>query len=134
MAISMQNPNTVHPPVGRYHHVARVRASEFLFLAGQVAIDDAGEMVGVGDMGAQTTQAWRNVGKVLEGVGASYANIVQIRTYLVGADGLPSYLDARSEFFDEVFPNGVGPPNTLVFVAALFEEEMLVEIEVVAAL
>ena len=54
--------------------------------------------------------------------------------YVVGQENLESYLDGRAAVFTEIFPEGVGPPNTLVFVDALFEPEMLVEIEVVAAL
>ena len=130
---TLLNPSTVHPPVGRYHHVARVRASEFLFLAGQVAVDDDGSMVGVGDAGAQTRKAYENIGKVLEGVGASFSDVTHINTYLVGRENLQSYMDERAKVFDEIFPEGVGPPNTLVFVDALFEDEMLVEIQVVAA-
>ena len=131
--IFLSNPSSVHPPVGRYHHLARVEASELLFLAGQVAIDGDGNFVGEGDAGAQTRQAYANIGKILEEAGASFSDIVQINTYLVGQENLQSYLDGRAEVFDEIFPGGVGPPNTLLFVAGLFEEEMLVEIEIVAA-
>ena len=131
---TLTNPPGVHPPVGRYHHLARVKASEFLFLAGQVGLDEDGNMVGLGDAGAQTRQAYKNIAKILEDAGASLNDVVQITTYLVGQDNLQSYLDARAALFDDVFPGGVGPPNTLVFVDALFEKEMLVEVAVVAAL
>ena len=132
--ISISNPPSVHPPVGRYHHLARVRASEFLFLAGQIAIDEDGNFVGEGDAGAQTRQAYANIGKILEEAGAGFGHLVQINTYLVGQENLQSYLDGRADVFAEIFSEGVGPPNTLVFVDALFEPEMLVEIAVVAAL
>ena len=130
----MSNPKGVHQPVGRYHHLARVKASEFLFLAGQVAIDDNGDFVGEEDAGAQTRQAYANIGNILAAAGAGFGHLVQINTYLVGQGNLDSYLAGRADVFAEIFPEGVGPPNTLVFVDALFEPKMLVEIEVVAAL
>ena len=130
---SLSNPKGVHPPVGRYHHLARAKASELLFLAGQVAVDEDGSMIGEGDAGAQTRKAFENVGVVLEGAGASFDDIVQITTYLVGRESLPSYFDSRAQVFDEIFPNGDYPPNTLLIIGGLVDEKMLVEIEVVAA-
>ena len=130
---TLTNPPGVHPPVGRYKHLARVRASEFLFLAGQVGLDKHGTIVGPGDTGSQTKQAYKNIATILENAGASLNDIVQITTYIVGQENLQSYLDARTELFAEVFPEGIGPPNTLVFIDALFEKEMLVEVAVVAA-
>lgn len=129
----LTNPSGVHPPVGRYKHLARVRASEFLFLAGQVGLDEHGTIVGLGDAGIQTRQAYKNISAILENAGSSLNDIVQITTYIVGQENLQSYLDARTDLFTEVFPEGIGPPNTLVFIDALFEKEMLVEVAVVAA-
>jgi enamine deaminase RidA (YjgF/YER057c/UK114 family) len=111
-----------------------VKASELLFLAGQVGLDEDGSIVGPGDAGAQTRQAYDNIARILEAAGASLDDVVQITTYLVGRENLQSYLDARAALFDGVFSGGVGPPNTLVFVDALLEEEMLVEVAVAAAL
>lgn len=130
---TLTNPPGVHPPVGRYKHLARVKASEFLFLAGQVGLDENGTIVGLGDAGAQTRQSYRNIATILGNAGASLNDIVQVTTYIVGQENLQSYLDARSDLFAEVFPGGIGPPNTLVFIDALFEKEMLVEVTVIAA-
>ena len=131
---SLQNPTGVHAPVGRYSHLARVRAGELLFLAGQVALDADGMLVGEGDAGAQTVQAYRNIGKVLESAGASFADIVQITTYCVGRQSVQPYLDARATLFDEIFPEGQTPPNTLLVISGLVDETMLIEIMAVAAL
>jgi enamine deaminase RidA (YjgF/YER057c/UK114 family) len=83
---SLENPDAVHPPVGRYSHLARFKASETLVLAGQVAIDLEGRLVGEGDLAAQTRQVFDNIGRILEGAGASFDNVVEFTTYVVGRD------------------------------------------------
>lgn len=128
------NPPDVPDPVGMYSHIVRVEAKELLFLAGQVAVDADGNTLGKGDAGAQTLIAYEYIGNILADAGASYKDIVQVRTYIVGQENLPSYLDARKELFEKIYADGVYPPNTLVFVQALFEPDMLVEIEVIAAI
>jgi enamine deaminase RidA (YjgF/YER057c/UK114 family) len=117
-----------------YSHLVRVEAKELLFLAGQVAVDADGNTVAKGDAGAQTRIAYEHIGGILADAGASYKDIVQVRTYLVGQENLQSYLDEREKLFNEIYADGVYPPNTLVFVAALFEPDMLVEVEIIAAI
>lgn len=128
------NPPDVPAPVGMYSHLVRVEAGELLFLAGQVAVDGEGNTIGKGDAGAQTRAAYLHIGRILASAGASYEDIVQVRTYLVGRENLQPYLDARKALFEEIYPDGAFPPNTLVFVEGLFEQDMLVEIEIVAAI
>jgi enamine deaminase RidA (YjgF/YER057c/UK114 family) len=124
----------VHHPVGRYAHLARVKAEELLFLAGQVSVDENGDVVGKGDAGAQTLKAYRNIGTILESAGASFANVVQLTTYVVGRESVQPYLDARTDLFAEIFPDGSYPPNTLLVISGLVDPDMLVEVMAVAAL
>ena len=128
------NPSVVHTPVGRYSHLAQVKASEMLFLAGQVGLDDDGKLVGEGDVGAQTRKAFQNIGKILDSAGASYSNIVQLTTYLVSQEYVQPYIDSRIKLFDEIFPGGDYPPNTLLIISGLLGDEMLIEVTAVAAL
>ena len=130
----LANASGVSPPVGMYFHLARVKASEFLFLAGQVARDEGGNAVGKGGAGEQTRQAYENIGRILRSAGASYSNIVQVSTYVVGRASVQPYLDARTELFKEIYPDGDYPPNTLLVIDGLFAEDMLIEITAVAAL
>ena len=131
---SLTNPAGVHPPVGRYSHLAQVKAGELLFLAGQFAIDIEGNLVGEGDAAEQTRKAYENIREVLKSAGASFDNVVQLTTYLVGRESVQPYLDARTEVFAEIYPDGQYPPNTLLVISGLMTEEMLVEITAVAAL
>lgn len=111
-----------------------VSAGRLLFVAGQVALDLQGNLVGKGDAAAQTRQAFENIGQVLEGAGASFNNVVELTTYVVGRDSVQGFIKGRTDLFPKLFPNGDYPPNTLLIVNGLVREEFLVEIKAVAAL
>ena len=78
-----------HPrPEGLLHNpgfsqVVVAVGTRTIHTAGQVSIDERGELVGPGDLAAQTAQAMRNIGLALTAAGASYADIVKITTYVV---------------------------------------------------
>ena len=121
-------------PMGAYSQAVRVTPGELVYLAGQVGTDAAGNLVGPGDVAAQTRQAFENLGAVLREVGASFANVVEFTTYLVGRESVAPFIQARTEVFPVLFPNGDYPPNTLLLVSGLVAEEFLVEIKAVAVL
>ena len=60
--INIYNPAKLGPPMGQYHHVTRVKASEFLFIAGMLAGNSKGEIVGEVDFDAQAMQVFANIG------------------------------------------------------------------------
>jgi|ERR1700712_301540 len=101
-----------------------------IYTAGQVSIDERGELVGGDDLAAQTAQAMRNVGLALAAAGAGYADIVKITTYVVKyrPEQRAVIGKARAPFF----ASGEPPASTLVGVAALALPDWLVEIEAVA--
>ena len=107
------NPPNVPGPVGMYSHIARVDAKELLFLAGQVAVDENGEVLAKDDAGAQTRIAYERVGAILADAGATYQDIVQVRTYLVGTENRQSYLDEREKLFGEIYADRVFPRTRL---------------------
>ncbi len=121
-------------PLGAYSQAIRVRAGELIYLAGQVGIDRSGNLPGDGDVAAQTRQTFENLGQVLRAVGASFSNVVEFTTYLVGREAVQPFLEARAALFSTLFPDGDYPPNTLLVVDGLVREDFLVEIKAVAAL
>ena len=78
------NTDKAPQPIGAYSQAIRTAPGELLFMAGQVAVDSDGNLVGPGDMVAQTRQVFQNLGGVLAGVGASFSNVVEFTTYVVG--------------------------------------------------
>ena len=81
--INIYNPKELGAPMGQYTHVTRVRANEFLFVAGMLSGDAAGNVIGEGEFEVQTAQVFRNIEAALKSAGASWANVVKFTTYLV---------------------------------------------------
>lgn len=112
-----------------YSHVVAA-SGRMIFVAGQIALDKDGNLVGAGDLRAQTTQVLGNVKAALAAAGATFADVVKQNTYVVGLspDKLPIIREVRSQFFPAENP----PASTLVGVTALAMEGLLIEVEVVA--
>ncbi len=128
------NSSEAPQPLGAYSQGVRVKCGELLFVAGEVALDAAGNLVGAGDVAVQTHQVFHNLSQVLNRSGATLRNVVEFTTYLVGRDSIQPFLNARAALFPSLFPDGDYPPNTLLVVSGLVREEFLVEIKAVAAL
>ncbi len=130
--VTYVNPPSAPPVQGMYSHVARMAPGELAFIAGQVAIDAKGNPVGVGDLAAQVNQVFENLGKILKDLGTDFELVVQFTTYLTNADGIPTWMSARSALFPKLFPGGKYPPNTLLVIDRLVKPEFLLEIEAIA--
>lgn len=131
--IEMTNPTKLHKPVGPYCQVAKVKASEYVFLAGQTSTDEEGRTVGIGDFEAQCKQVLANVEIALQSVGATWSNVVHFTNYLVSPDDQPKFVKFRLSFFPKVFPKGY-PPNTLLYVHRLLRSEFLLEVQAIAVI
>lgn len=132
--IKIINPDTLGKPLGQYSQITRVKASEFLFIAGQLATDKAGQIVGADDFDAQCGQVFANIEAALKSQGATFANVVEFTTYLVHSQDIPKFMKFRQREFGRMFPNGIYPPNTLLMVDRLVGEPFLIEVATVAAL
>ena len=115
----------VHKTTG-YSHAAR--AGGLIFLAGQVAQDVEGNVVGRGDIESQAVQIFENLKAVLASAGATLDDVVKMTTYTTNVAYRPKIAEVRSRYFKTYFP-----PNTFVVVASLATPEYLLEIEAVAA-
>ena len=132
--IKIENPDALGKPLGQYSHLTRVKASEFVFIAGQVGVDKTGAIVGIDDFNAQCVQTFKNIEAALASVGASWGNVVQFTTYLVHSQDIPKFMKFRLREFPKMFANGAYPPNTLLMIDRLVQEGLLVEVQAVAAL
>ena len=128
------NTDRAPQPIGAYSQAIRTVPGELLFIAGQVAVDLDGNPVGAGDMAAQVRQVFANLGGILESVDATFSNVVEFTTYVVGRDSVQSYIAGRTDVYPEIFPDADYPPNTLLVVDGLARDEFLLEIKAVAAL
>ena len=131
--VRIVNPDALGKPLGQYSHMTRVKAAEFLFIAGQVSVDKDGKTVGPDDFDAQCVQTFANLEAALKSAGAGWANVVEFTTYLVHSQDIPKFMTYRKREFPRLFPNGAYPPNTLLIVDRLVHEAFLIEVQTVAA-
>ena len=129
MHISRSNPSTVASPIGTYSHAVRVETEEavWIYVSGQIAQDAQGNLVGRGDLAAQTDQVFENLVHVLDDNGATFGDVVKIQTFITTMDGLQASREVRSRYLPDE-----PPASTAVQVAALMVPEALIEVEVVA--
>ena len=133
--IEIFNPATVSQPAGTYSHVARVPAgARLVVIAGQVAIGPDGKLVAVDDIEGQCPQVFDNIGAALEAAGARWANVIQTMTFLTRREDIPRLRAWRTREFRRFWPEGRYPPSTLLVVSGLASEEMLVEVQALAAI
>jgi len=83
------NPPSLPRPMG-YSHIAEVLNGRTLYISGQVAFDQSGNLVGPNDLRAQTHQVFTNLKVALEAVGADFNSVVKLTYYLLG--GSPEFL------------------------------------------
>jgi enamine deaminase RidA (YjgF/YER057c/UK114 family) len=131
--LTIYSPDTLGKPLGQYSQITRVKASEFLFIAGQLATERGGAIVGADDFDEQCTQVFANIAAALQSAGAGWRNVVQFTTYLVHSQDIPKFMAFRLREFPKMFSNGVYPPNTLLMVDRLVQEPFLVEVQTIAA-
>lgn len=132
--ITAFNPPTLATPQSPFSKAVRVKASEFVFVAGMGPIDKDGKIIGAGDIEAQAAQVFHNIGEALKAAGAGWQNVVQFTTFLRDSDDIAKLGAFRAKNFPAWFPNGVYPTNTLVIAQRFSHESYRLEVQTVAAL
>jgi reactive intermediate/imine deaminase len=123
------NPPTLATPPG-YTQVVEVTNGRTVYIAGQIALDASGEVVGPGDMQAQTEQVFKNLAAALAAVGATFADVVKMTMYLVDMTQLPLVRPIRDRYVNTEHP----PASTAVEIRRLAREEFLIEIDAIAVI
>jgi reactive intermediate/imine deaminase len=124
---SFLNPEALPPPAG-YSHVVDVAAGRLVYISGQVPLDWNGDLVGAGEVAAQTRQVFENLSTALAEAGASWSDVVKLGYFLVDVAHLQTVRSIRDEYVDTERP----PASTLVEVKRLFRDDVLIEIEAIA--
>lgn len=125
-SIERINPDGLTKPT-TYSHVVKV--GNLLFIAGQVAFDSAGNLVGENDMKAQVRQVLENLKTALASQRAEFSNVVKINIFTTDVEAFLGSAEVRAEYF-----KGHPPASTLVQIERLARPGLLVEIEAIAAL
>ena len=124
--IRIYNVEALGKPVGPYSHVARVKpGADTLYIAGMLARGDSFE--------AQCAAVYAQIEKALQSAGGGWANVVQFTTYLVHSQDIAKFYAWREREYPRMFPDGRYPPNTLLIIDRLVQEQFLIEIQTIAA-
>ncbi len=121
------------PPAPGYSQ-AVVTTGRLAFVAGQVAFDRDGGLVGAGDLEAQVRQTLANLGRVLASLGVDWRHVVRLNWYLLDASQVQLVRAVRDEVIGPALGDDPPPASTLVQVAGLFRPEFLVEVDAVVSL
>lgn len=122
----ISSPAGAHQTTG-YSHAAQM--GDLLFISGQVALNEAGELVGKGDPLAQTEQIYQNLQAVLEASGSGLELVGKLNVLITDLDHLAAVRQVRDRVFA---PVGHLPASTLAVISGLANPDFLVEIEAIA--
>ncbi len=125
--IRFMNPSTLATPPG-YSNVVEVTHGRTIYIAGQIALDQSGKIVGLNDFRAQAQQVFENLQAALAAVGTDFTHVVKLNMYVVDISQLPILREVRDRYVNTENP----PVSTLVEIRRLAREEFLIEIEAVA--
>jgi enamine deaminase RidA (YjgF/YER057c/UK114 family) len=123
------NPPTLVKPNG-YTHVVVAPDARTVYVAGQVAFDSTGQLVGGSDFQAQADRVFQNLRRALASVGGSLDDVVKTTTFVTDQKNVEKLREIRLKYLDKAHP----PANTLVVVSSLARPNLLIEIEAVAVL
>jgi len=122
-------PKKLSKPRGNYSHGVLVKPGHLLFIAGQTALDSKGDVVGIGDVSAQTKQIFQNIGAILSEAGGTFTDIVKITRFMTDESFRKKVNEIQIQYLNKDFPASTG-----VIVKGLSRKEFLVEIEAIACI
>jgi enamine deaminase RidA (YjgF/YER057c/UK114 family) len=132
MARKTLTPTGAGKPIGMYSAGFSVDPARLVFVAGQVAMDAEGRVVGEGDLKAQATQVYANLAAVLAEAGCTLRDVVKFTTYVVQNQDRAPLAEWRRAEYPKLFADGVYPANTGVVVVELARPSFLLEVEAIA--
>jgi enamine deaminase RidA (YjgF/YER057c/UK114 family) len=122
--IRISNVDALGKPLGPYSHIARARGGDTLYIAGMLAPGDGFD--------AQCSGVFSQIEKALQSAGGGWGNVVQFTTYLVHSQDVPRFYKWREREFPKMFADGKYPPNTLLIIDRLVQEQFLLEVQTIA--
>jgi 2-iminobutanoate/2-iminopropanoate deaminase len=126
--IKRTNPSELTKPTGYTHVVETSGPVKTVYISGQIAYDKDGNVVGAGNMKAQAEQVFKNLEAALKAAGATFADVVKMNSYTTDMSKVAEVREVRARYF-----GANAPASTFVEVKGLVRPELMLEIEVIAA-
>jgi len=130
-AFHIFNPETMAKPTVGYSQVAEVGEGKIVYIAGQIALDKSGNLVGKDDLRAQVQQVFENLKAAVEASGGDFHNVIKLNYYCVASVD-PGQMAVVREVRDKYVNTANPPTSTFVFVERLVRPEWLIEVDAVA--
>lgn len=132
MTFTLSSPKTLPPPTG-YSQIAEVTKGKIVLIAGQVAHDTAGKLVGENDFAAQVEQVFKNLDAAVRAAGGTFKDIVKVNNYCVASvpsEQIATYRTVRDRYFNMTSP----PTSTFIYVSRLVRPGWLFEMDAMAVI
>jgi enamine deaminase RidA (YjgF/YER057c/UK114 family) len=126
--VRLLSPSTMHKPVG-YSHLAEIKKGTIVYIAGQVALDVRGNLVGKDDFAAQLRQVFANLKAALDAVGATFHHVIKLNYYCADTVDLGAQLPTVRAIRDSLVNTDAPPASTFVVVRRLVQPDWLIEVE-----
>ena len=130
-AFHIFNPETMAKPTVGYSQVAEVGEGKIVYIAGQIALDKSGNLIGKDDLRAQVQQVFENLKAAVEASGGDFNNVIKLNYYCVASVD-PTQMTVVREVRDKYVNTANPPTSTFVFVQRLVRPEWLIEVDAVA--
>ena len=114
-------------PYKPFHLAQGHKVGNMLFISGQTAVDESGNLLGIGDFDRQAELAFQNLDKVLKAGGSSLKNVVKVTILLRDMKNFEKIVALRKKYFTAPYP-----ADTILEVSSLFSPDALIEIEAIA--
>lgn len=126
MARNAIQPAGLHKPA---HYSPAIKAGNTLYVAGQVAMDVNGNLVGKGDFEAQGVQVFENLKAILAAAGGTLDDVVKLNSYVTDLKHRLAFVELRQRYFNKPYP-----ASTFVVITSLASPDYLLEVEAIAVL
>jgi reactive intermediate/imine deaminase len=121
------NPENM-PKTAGYTHVVDVRHSRTIYISGQIAFNENGQVVGVGNLAEQTRQVFENIDIALKAAGLTFDDVVKLTFFLTDISQMKAVREIRDQYINTTNP----PASSAVEVSKLIRDDLLIEIEAIA--
>lgn len=124
--VKFRNPTSVSIPKG-YSHSAEIDLGncKMVVISGQIALDNKGNLIGKGNLAAQTEQVFTNIKNIVAESGGTMDNVIKIGIYMIDISQVQTMREVRNKFINQQNP----PTSTLVQVSKLVSDDLLIEVE-----
>ncbi len=127
MQLQPQQIHTQPDPYAPFLLSQAIQLGNLVFVSGQAAIGDDGEIVGKGDFDRQAEQAFKNLDRVLRAAGTGLGSVVKVTIFLTSMANFPKIVELRRQWFSAPYP-----ADTIVEVSGLYSPDAMIEIEAIA--